>query len=336
MKIKNFNINKKVFIIAEVGNNHEGSLKVAKKLVILAAKAGADAVKFQTFKTEDFVQKDDIKRFKQLKKFELSQKKFIVLKDLAHKNKIKFISTPLDLPSANFLIKNSDIIKIASGDNNFFPMIEKLLKSKKPLIISTGMMTLTDIKKLSRFINRFLTKKEAIKRIAFLHCVTSYPVENQYANLKSIPFLIKNCEFLVGYSDHTIGKDACLAAVAMGAQIIEKHFTLDKSFSNFRDHSLSADFKELESIVSSIRNIEQLKGKFEKKLQLPEKKNIKIVRRSAFAKCNIKINDKIDFSNTIFVRPAKSKNFSNLINLMGRKAKKKIKKNQKITNLKLY
>jgi len=309
MKIKNFNINKKVFIIAEVGNNHEGSLKIAKKLIVLAANAGVDAVKFQTFKTEDFVQKKDTKRFNQLKKFELSHENFISLKNLAHKNKIKFISTPLDMVSANFLIKNADIIKIASGDNNFFPMIQKLLKSRKPLIISTGMMNFTDIQKLSKFIRRFLEKKEASKRISFLHCVTSYPVENQYANLKSIPFLIKHLDFSIGYSDHTIGKNACLAAVAMGARIIEKHFTLDKNFSSFRDHSLSSDYKELKEIVSSIRNIEQLAGKFEKKIQFPEKNLIKLVRRSAYAKKNIKINEKINLTNTTFIRPAKSNNF---------------------------
>ncbi len=336
MKIKNFNINKKVFIIAEVGNNHEGSLDVAKKLVILAANAGVDAVKFQTFKTEDFVQKKNIKRFNQLKKFELSHEDFISLKNLAHKNNIKFISTPLDMPSANFLIKNADVIKVASGDNNFFPMIQKLLKSKKPLIISTGMMNIADIKKLSKFIYKFLEKKEANKRVSFLHCVTSYPVEKKYANLKSIPFLIKHLDFSIGYSDHTIGQDACLAAVAMGARIIEKHFTLDKKFSSFRDHALSSDFKELKEIVSSIRNIEQLMGKFEKKIQFPEKNIIKLVRRAAFAKKNIKVNEKIDLLNTTFVRPAESNNFSNLMTLIGKKAKKKIIKNKKINNLKLY
>ena len=136
MKIKNFDLKKKVFIIAEIGNNHEGNINLAKKLIFLAAKAGADAVKFQTYKTENFIRKEENKRFEQLKKFELTYKQFEILKKFAHKHKIRFISTPLDLESANFLIKNADLIKIASGDNNFFPLIKNILKSKKSIIIN--------------------------------------------------------------------------------------------------------------------------------------------------------------------------------------------------------
>jgi sialic acid synthase SpsE len=152
MKLKNFNLKKKVFIIAEVGNNHEGNFNLAKKLVNLAAKAGADAIKFQTFKTENFIRKKDIKRYKQLKKFELSYEQFKSLKKLAHEKKLKFISTPLDMESANFLIKNVDLIKIASGDNNFFPLIDNVLESKKSIIISTGMTNISQIKDLTNYI----------------------------------------------------------------------------------------------------------------------------------------------------------------------------------------
>ena len=336
MKIKNFDIKKKVFIIAEIGNNHEGNLNVAKNLVNLAAKAGVDAVKFQTFKTEEFVQVSNKKRFKQLKKFELSFKDYKILKDLAHKKKLQFISTPLDFISAEFLIKNVDIIKIASGDNNFLPMIERVLRSKKPMIISTGMTNLVDIKNLIKVILKFYKKKEAITKVAFLHCVTSYPVEFEHANLNSIPYLIKNLDFQIGYSDHTLGSEACLGAVALGAKIIEKHFTIDKNFSKFRDHSLSADYAELKNLVLSIRKMEKLKGKLEKIIQPPEKKIIKIVRRAVYAKTNIKINENISLENSIFLRPAKSKNFLDLKNYIGKKTKKNIKKNQRINNLNLY
>lgn len=159
MKIKNFDLKKKVFIIAEIGNNHEGSFKIAKKLILLAAKAGADAVKFQTYKTENFIRKEDAKRFKQLKKFELTYEQFKKLKKFAHQNKMRFISTPLDIESANFLIKNTDVIKIASGDNNFFPLIENILNSKKSIIISTGMTNFTQIKKMLRIIFKIIGKK---------------------------------------------------------------------------------------------------------------------------------------------------------------------------------
>ena len=330
MKIENFNLKKKVFIIAEVGNNHEGNFAVAKKLVRLAARAGADAVKFQTFKTENFIRKKDKKRFKQLKKFELSYKKFESLKNLAHTNKIKFISTPLDLESADFLNKNADLIKIASSDNNFFPLIEKVLKSKKPIIISTGMTNGFQIKSLTNYLSKVIGKKATLKRIALLHCVTSYPVEDEFANLKSIEYLIKNSKLTIGYSDHTIGNEACISAVAMGAKIIEKHFTINKKFSRFRDHALSADYLELKNLVSGIRKVEKQLGKFNKVIQKPEKKLIKIVRRAVYAKKLILSGEKISLENVKFLRPALTSNFNSLKKIIGRKIKKIFYKDQKI------
>ena len=330
MKLKNFNLKKKVFIIAEVGNNHEGNFKIAKKLVSLAANAGADAIKFQTFKTENFIRKKDVKRFKQLKKFELSYDQFKSLKKLAHLKKLKFLSTPLDLESADFLIQDADLIKIASGDNNFFPLIDKVLMSKKFMIISTGMTNISHIKDLTKHIYKVIGKKSAENRVALLHCVTSYPVEDQFANLKSIEYLIKNSKLTIGYSDHTMGNEACIAAVAMGAKIIEKHFTLNKKFSSFRDHALSADYTELKNLVSGIRKVEKQLGKFNKELQKPEKKLVKIIRRSAYAAKDIFPGEKINLKNTKFLRPALTNDFSHLKKVVGKKIKKFFYKNQKI------
>ena len=330
MKLKNFDLKKKVFIIAEVGNNHEGNFSIAKKLVRLAAKAGADAIKFQTFRTENFIRKKDIKRFKQLKKFELSYEQFKSLKKLAHIEKIKFISTPLDLESADFLIKNADLIKIASSDNNFFPLIEKVLKSKKSIIISTGMTNISQIKDLTNYIYKVIGKKSAEKRIALLHCVTSYPVEDKFANLRSVEYLIKNSKLTIGYSDHTLGNDACIAAVAMGAKVIEKHFTINKKFSKFRDHALSADYTDLKNIVSRIRKLEKQLGGFNKEIQKPEKKLIKIVRRAAYADRDILPGEKISIKNVKFLRPSLTSNFFYLKKIIGRKIKKTFYKDQKI------
>ena len=330
MKLKNFDLKKKVFIIAEVGNNHEGNFSIAKKLVHLAAKAGADAIKFQTFRTENFIRKKDIKRFKQLKKFELSYEQFKSLKKLAHIEKIKFISTPLDLESTDFLIKNADLIKIASSDNNFFPLIEKVLKSKKSIIISTGMTNITQIKDLTNYIYKVIGKKSAEKRIALLHCVTSYPVEDRFANLRSVEYLIKNSKLTIGYSDHTLGNDACIAAVAMGAKVIEKHFTINKKFSKFRDHALSADYIDLKNIVSRIRKVEKQLGRFNKEIQKPEKKLIKIVRRAAYADRDILPGEKISIKNVKFLRPSLTSNFFYLKKIIGRKIKKTFYKDQKI------
>ena len=330
MKLKNFDLKKKVFIIAEVGNNHEGNFSIAKKLVHLAAKAGVDAIKFQTFRTENFIRKKDIKRFKQLKKFELSYEQFKSLKKLAHIKKIKFISTPLDLESTDFLIKNADLIKIASSDNNFFPLIEKVLKSKKSIIISTGMTNISQIKDLTNYIYKVIGKKSAEKRIALLHCVTSYPVEDKFANLRSVEYLIKNSKLTIGYSDHTLGNDACIAAVAMGAKVIEKHFTINKKFSKFRDHALSADYTDLKNIVSRIRKVEKQLGRFNKEIQKPEKKLIKIVRRAAYADRDILPGEKISIKNVKFLRPSLTSNFFYLKKIIGRKIKKTFYKDQKI------
>ena len=323
MKLK-----KKTFIIAEVGNNHEGSFVVAKKLVVLAAKAGADAVKFQTFKTQNFIRKEDKKRFNQLKKFELSYNQFASLKKLANKYKIKFISTPLDLESANFLLNNADAIKIASGDNNFFPLIEKVLISKKPLIISTGMTNIKDLKYLIKTIKNIVGQRKMKNKISLLHCVTSYPVEDKYANLRSIRYLIKNFDINIGYSDHTIGNEACLASVALGAKIIEKHFTLDKNFSKFRDHALSADFSDLKNMVKSIRKIEKQLGEYNKKIARPEKKIIKVIRRGVYAKSVIKKGEKTSMLNTTFLRPSNSKDYLHIKKIIGKKTKNRKEKNQ--------
>ena len=330
MKLKNFNLKKKVFIIAEVGNNHEGNFTVAKKLVHQAAKAGVDAVKFQTFKTENFISKKDKKRFKQLKKFEFSYKQFQYLKKLAHIKKIKFISTPLDFESADFLIKNADLIKIASSDNNFYPLIDKVLKSKKPIIISTGMTNSLQIKSLTNYIIKTIGKKALERRIALLHCVTSYPVEDKFANLRSVEYLAKNLKLTIGYSDHTIGNEACIAAVTMGAKVIEKHFTISKKFSKFRDHALSADYSDLKSLVLGIRKVELQLGKFNKEIQKPEKKLIKIVRRGVYSDKNILSGERLSLKNIKFLRPALTSNFNYLKKIIGKKIKKTLNKDQKI------
>jgi len=330
MKKFNFKNLKRIFIVAEIGNNHEGNYSIAKKLVKLAAKAGVDAVKFQTFKVDEFIDQKDKKRFSQIKNFQLNYSQFKNLKKLANKLKLKFISTPLDFESSNFLLKNSDIIKIASSDNNFFPLINYIAKKKKPTIISTGLLNLNQILSLKNRISKKISKKTIKEKISFLHCVTSYPVSDESANLNSIKILNKKLDLIVGYSDHTIGKEACLLAASIGAKIIEKHFTIDKNFSKFRDHSISSDFDELKEIVTSVRRIEKLKGIEKKIVQTCERPFLKTVRRMPYAKKNIKVGEIISFSNTKFLRSTKSKNFFDLENIIGKKVKKVIKKNQLI------
>ena len=169
------------FIIAEAGNNHEGNFQNAKKLIIKAAETGVDAIKFQTFKTENYVNYKNKKRFKQLKKFELGYDQFVSLSKLAKKNKLKFISTPFDVKSAKFLGKIVDIFKISSGDLLYLGLIEEVIKFKKPIILSTGCSNLNEIKKTLSFLKK---KKFPLRKVSFLHCVSMYPAKKELVNLK--------------------------------------------------------------------------------------------------------------------------------------------------------
>lgn len=303
MNIKKFYPQKKVFIIAEIGNNHEGNFNNAKNLIKEAANAGVDAVKFQTFLTNEFVSIDH-PSYQRLKKFQFSHEQFLKLKKFANQLKLNFISTPLDLVSARFLKENCKIIKIASGDNNFYDLIKIFLDYKKQLIISTGMMDTHDIAKLIKFIAHKKGKKFLNENLSLLHCVSSYPADDTTLNLMSVKFLAdKYKKINIGYSDHSIGYEACIAAVALGAKIIEKHFTLDNNFSNFRDHKLSLNPKDMKKMVLMIRKVESQIGKYEKKIGRNEKKLVYFTRRSIVAKKTIKKNEILTLQNSLFLRP---------------------------------
>lgn len=333
MKIKRFNFNKKVLIIAEIGNNHEGSFQLAKKLIEKAAKAGVDAVKFQTFKTEDYVNDKDHFRFERLKKFELTKEEFYKLSKFARRKKLLFISTPFDIQSAIDLDKCVDYFKISSGDNNYFKLIEKVLSFKKPVIISTGLIDYFGVTDLLKIIKQ---KRFPIEKIFFLHCVSDYPVLDKEANLISIKYLKDKLKMNIGYSDHTIGIEASIMAVAHGARVIEKHFTTDKNYSNFRDHKLSADPEEMARLVQSIRRATIMNGTYAKKVSVNEKKNLKSMRRSFHAKVQIKKGERITIEKVKLVRPFHHLSSDKLEDILSKKAKSLIKKSQPIYKKHLY
>ncbi|MDB4594764.1 N-acetylneuraminate synthase family protein, partial [Candidatus Pelagibacter sp.] len=305
MKIGNIDTNKKVFIIAEIGNNHEGSFDLAKKMIIAAANSGVDAVKFQTFIPELFVSSEDILRLNKLKKFKLSFKEFKELSKVAKKNGLIFFSTPLDLKSAKFLNNIQPIFKISSGDNNFYPLIEKVARFEKPMIVSTGVADVKLIRKVYNKIYKVWSKKIKInENLAFLHCVGSYPVPFEQANLASIAFIKKKFPNVVlGYSDHTVGNEAAVLSVMAGARIVEKHFTIDKKYSDFRDHHLSADPKDMKLIVSRIREIEKMLGNDEKKIQSCEKEMKILGRRSIAVLRDMPAGTKLKISDITWLRP---------------------------------
>ena len=303
MNIPRFNPLKKIFIIAEIGNNHEGNFNIAKKLIKAAADSGVDAVKFQTFITKDFVSSDH-PSFERLKKFEFTHQQFLELKRFANKKNLNFISTPLDFKSASFLKRNCKIIKIASGDNNFYDLINIFLNYNKQLVISTGMMNNNTINDLIKFIKKKSGNKFLKKNLCLLHCISSYPAKDNSLNLMSIKYLSdKYKDINIGYSDHSVGYDACITAAALGAKIIEKHFTLSNNFSNFRDHKLSLNPADMKIMVKKIRKVEVQLGKYEKIIGKTEKKLIPLTRRSMIAKKSTNKNQLMTVYNTSFLRP---------------------------------
>ena len=330
--MKNSIIQKKntPFIIAEIGNNHEGSFETAKKLIKEAAKTGVDAVKFQTFKTEEYISSKDKKRFARLKKFELNFDEFIKLAKIAKKHNLHFISTPFDLESAEKLNDIVDCFKISSGDNNYFALIEKILSYKKDIIISTGLLDSRGIREL---INFFKKKNFSLKKVHFLHCVSDYPVNNTEANLLSIRYLKEKFSINVGYSDHTLGVESSIIATSYGASIIEKHFTIDKNFSNFRDHQISADTSEMKKIVELVKKTRILIGTYGKFISTGEKKNIKLMRRSIYFRNKIKENTIISTKHIKIVRPMSRLLPIDILKVIGKRVKRSHNKDQAV-NLK--
>ena len=300
MRIGNFDTDKRVFVIAEIGNNHEGDFTLAQEMIGRAAEAGVDAVKLQTFVPESYVSCSDPERLERLHKFELAKTDIEVLSKQASECGLIFFSTPFDIESAHFLNSFQPIFKIASGDNNFFPLIDVVASFEKPTLISTGLANLDLLDKLYR---KWDQKADKLN-LAFLHCVASYPVPNEQANLGAIATLKRRYpDITIGYSDHTLGIDAAIYAVAAGAKIIEKHFTIDKKYSDFRDHQLSAEPSEMKTLVEKVRKLETLLGSGEKKPQPCEVSLETAMRRSIAVVRDIPKGTILRLDDLTWVRP---------------------------------
>jgi N,N'-diacetyllegionaminate synthase len=303
MRIGGFSTGEKVLVVAEIGNNHEGKFEVARELVLRAADCGVDAVKFQTFQTALFVSASDPARFNRLKSFELTYDEFASLRELAISLGLLFISTPLDLESAKFLESQVDAFKVASSDNNFYPLLRFIAQTAKPVIISAGLTSLEEIVATRRYMQSLWESSGVEQQLAVLHCVTCYPALPEQINLSVLPRLRRELGCTVGYSDHTHGTGACLAAVALGAEIIEKHFTLDKNFSDFRDHQLSADPAEMKQLVEGIKRVRLLLGVPEKRVQPCETELLPLVRRSIVAAREMPEGHTLELSDLMWTRP---------------------------------
>jgi N-acetylneuraminate synthase len=325
------------FIIAEAGVNHNGKLKLAKKLVDTAVDAGCDAVKFQTYKSKGVVTKDsdlaeyakknigrNLKQIKMIKKYELKYDDFKELKKYCDKKNIIFLSTPHSFDAIDFLEKLVPAYKFGSGDLTNIPALEYAAKKNKPMILGTGMATLKEIKYAVDAI-----KKTGNKKFILLHCTTNYPCPIEEVNLNAMITLQKELDCLVGYSDHTMGITVPIMARTLGAVIIEKHFTLDRSLQG-PDHKASLEPNELKKMVEEIKNIKKALGSFEKKPTKSEEKIKKNVRKSLVASCNIKKGEKITRDMIDIKRPGQGIEPINLKKIIGKKALNKIEEDEVI------
>ncbi|ARU59560.1 N-acetylneuraminate synthase [Oleiphilus messinensis] len=304
---------KKTLIIAEAGVNHNGDIELAKKLIDIAAEAGADVVKFQTFIAENVISKNAVKaeyqtnntgtsesQLDMVKKLELSFDDFVLLKSYAEEKGIEFLSTPFDLESISFLDNlGVRLFKIPSGEITNLPYLEQIAARNKEIILSTGMASMAEIDAAVKVLVNSGTARD---KISILHCTTEYPAPFSDVNLRAMQSIRDAFNLSVGYSDHTSGIEVAIAAVSLGAEIIEKHFTLDKTMEG-PDHKASLDPLELKAMVHGIRNVEAALGTGVKAPAESEKKNIPIARKSIHLKQQLDKGHVLTENDLIMKRP---------------------------------
>jgi N,N'-diacetyllegionaminate synthase len=300
-----------VLIIAEAGVNHNGDLLLAKRMIEVAALAGADVVKFQTFRSENLVTKSAVKadyqkqatgtddsQFDMLKKLEISPSQHEELINTCLQHNIQFLSTPFDTESVDYLESiGIQSWKIPSGEITNLPYLVKIAKTEKPIILSSGMSTMQELSAAVKVL-----KDNGAGEITALHCNSEYPTPFEDANIKAMLTIEDELNIPMGYSDHTPGIEAAIAAVALGAVIIEKHFTLDKNMDG-PDHRASLEPDELAAMVKAVRNVEKAMGTGKKIPSPSEQKNIIIARKSIVAMRKIKKGEELTVDNITTKRP---------------------------------
>jgi len=332
---------KKIFIIAEAGINHNGDIALARQMIDVAVSARVDAIKFQTFKSENVISRNAPKaeyqkqttdplesQLEMAKKLELKPAAFRVLADYCKKKNIIFLSTPFDFESIDLLNAiGLKIFKIPSGEITNLLYLQKIGRLKKKIILSTGMANIAEIKNAIDVLVAGGTKRTGI---TVLHCNTAYPTPFEDVNLRAMKTIRDTLKVDVGYSDHTIGIEVPIAAAALGAAVIEKHFTLDKAMPG-PDQRISLEPMELKVMVSAIRNIEISLGEGVKMPSPSELKNIPIARRSLVALKEIHKGDVFSKGNITAKRPGTGINPMNFYKVAGKKAKKNFKEDELIT-----
>jgi len=331
MSKKNFQGKNGVYVIAEIGGNHEGDFEYAKHLTKLAALSGVDAVKFQIYTGETLVNKRyDPNRYKHFKKFQLKKREYIELAILCKKLGTNFMASVWDLDAISYIDQYIQIYKIGSGDLTNYNLIKRFLLTSKPIIISTGLANFKEVEEVIKFINETDPKYIEKKKVALLQCSSMYPIPDKDANLNVINTYKEKFSINVGYSDHTEGSLAIEVAVAMGAEIIEVHFTDSRENKDFRDHKVSLTKDELIKFIQYVKKVKILKGSSIKKPTKSEVINnhVHSFRRAIYPVRNLPKGHIINEKDLITRRPAKGIGANNYYKLIGLKLNKSVKKNE--------
>jgi N-acetylneuraminate synthase/N,N'-diacetyllegionaminate synthase len=319
MNISGRNLVRERILIAEIGNNHEGDAKLALELVHAAVDCGVDAVKVQVIDPERLVNISQTGRVEQLNRFQLTLETYEEMADIARSKDALFMASALDLDSLGRIAPLLDAVKIASGDLDFHPLLMKASFLRKPIILSTGMSNLGEIKTAVDVIARCLKTVPLTDWLALLHCVSLYPAPMTMANLRAIRTLHDSFGLTVGYSDHTLGIESAVASLAMGARMIEKHFTLDKARSTFRDHALSSDPDEMHRLADVVHHYDDMLGSGDKTLSKAELEMAVAARRSIVAARDLPAGTILKEEDLDCVRPRIGLVPADLPSLMGKR-----------------
>lgn len=316
-RIGDHDIDEQVLIIAEIGNNHEGDVALAEELIGLASEVGADAVKFQTIVPELLTAPEQQERIAQLRRFALTEEHFERLSEVAHDQGVMFLTTPFSETVVPLVERLCPAVKVASGDNDHILLLRAIAATGLPVILSTGMCDLAQVGTAVDALEAVWSDVGQDPGLVLLHCVSAYPTPDADANLRAIVTLGAFGR-PVGYSDHTMGADAAVAAVAVGARVIEKHFTDRHNRSEFRDHALSADPDEFRDLVRRIRETEVLLGEGVKRLMSSEEGTTSAARRSLHTSRPLRAGHVVGPDDLIGLRPGSGISVAQADGLIGR------------------
>ena len=330
MKLFGKDLTNEIVVVAEIGVNHEGDCETARHLIRLAADAGADAVKFQTYTPERYASASDAERLARVAAFALGRDDLYALRELAESLGIGFFSTALTEDCVDHLSELSGVIKVASGDLDFEPVIRSVAASGATMILSTGLGTIEEIDCAVDWVRREVGNDALSDRLILMQCVSAYPTPIDEAGVQAITVLRDRYQVTVGYSNHVIGPHACYAAVALGAPIVEVHFTDRKTGRSFRDHALSMEPDELASLVATLPRIRASLGPAEKRRQPSEKPLLTAVRKGVVAARALSAGVRLRREDLMFARPATEFRAGEVSTLVGKRLKSGFKRGETI------